>query len=366
MRRAWTRGARRFGVAVCLCAPILAAPLLFAQTQTNATPELKITTELVLVDVQVVQKKTGTAVESLQRGDFEVYEDGVQQRVSFLTRDELPLSVVFLFDLTDSVRPVLQPLADGALAALQHLKPEDEVAVMVYAASTRLLQGFTRDRALAAAAVEKASRMKSGEAAFFNEGVFRAAHETRSATQAHSRRVIIWLTDDVPNIPDEATRRQYGRSVPLGDLHTEQEALKEILLTGTTVCTILKRSELSDEADMQRGDDPLFLLSSRLNPPGSVHKYADETGGIVLDTGRKQISVKLAQMIDEIRARYTLGYAPTPHENDGNFHRIEVYVTPDGNGRERPFMVRATHGYYRGTDTMSGPPPTPKTQTELH
>jgi VWFA-related protein len=355
MRRAGARCARRLGVAIGFCAPLLAVPLSFGQAQkpAAATPALKIKTELVLVDVQVLQKKTGNPVESLERSDFEVYEDGVQQRVSFLTRDELPLSVVFLFDLTDSVRPVLQPLADGALAALQHLKSDDEVAVMVYAASTRVVQGFTRDRALAAAAIQKASRMKSDEAAFFNEGVFRAAHETRSGAEAHSRRVIIWLTDDVPNIPDEATRRQYGRSVPLGGLHTEQEAMKELFVTGTTVCTILKHSELSDEADRQRGDDPLFLLSRRLNPPGSVRQYADETGGIVLDTGGRQIKAKLAQMIDEIRARYTLGYAPTSHHNDGNFHRIEVYVTPDDSGRERPFIVRATHGYYRGADARA-------------
>jgi len=59
----------------------------------------------------------------------------------------LPLSVVLLFDLTESVHGVLHPLAAGARAALGHLKPEDEVAVMVYAASARTVDGFTRDHA---------------------------------------------------------------------------------------------------------------------------------------------------------------------------------------------------------------------------
>ena len=89
----------------------------------------------------------------------------------------MPLSVVLLFDLTDSVRPVLKSLGEGALEALQHLKPEDEVTVMTYAASAQVLQEATTDRALAVAAIEKASRMESAEAAFFNEGIFQAAEQ---------------------------------------------------------------------------------------------------------------------------------------------------------------------------------------------
>lgn len=346
MQRAGAGRAKMLGLAVGLCAPFLTAPLGFAQA--NVTHALKVKTELVLVDVQVLQKKTGSAVTQLQRQDFEVYEDGVQQRVAFLTRDELPLSVVFLFDLTDSVRPVLQQLADGALDALQHLKPEDEVAVMVYAASAKLLQGFTQDRTLAAAAIERASRMKSDAAAFFNEGVFQAAHETQKETQAHSRRVIIWLTDNVPNIPDETTRRQYGRSIAASDLHTGQDALKEVFETGTTVCAIVERSEVSDDADMVYNDDPLLLLFRRQNPPGDVYKYADESGGMVLDSVRRRASEKLAAMIDAIRARYTLGYAPSTRQPDGKFCRVEVDVTPETEEREGKLIVRAMYGYYRG------------------
>ena len=110
---------------------------------------------------------------SLSKEDFQLYEDGVQQQIAELSRNQLPLSVVLLFDLTASVQPVLKALAAGALEALQHLKPEDEVAIMVYAASAQLLQDFTTDREQAVAAIEKAGTMESSEAAFFNEAIFR-------------------------------------------------------------------------------------------------------------------------------------------------------------------------------------------------
>src|SRR5258708_7362814 len=120
----------------------------------------KLNVNLVVVDAQVLHKKTGGSVESLTPADFRLYENGVLQRISYFSQDELPLSVVFLFDLTDSVRPVLKPLAEGAYKALTHLKPEDEAAVMVYFAHAQLLEEFTTDHSLIVRAIDRASRME--------------------------------------------------------------------------------------------------------------------------------------------------------------------------------------------------------------
>ena len=137
------------------------------QIAQSQLPVYRVDVRVVQVDAQVLNKKTRHAARELKQDDFEIYEDNVRQQVSSFSQDTLPLSVVLLFDLTDSVRPVLKSLAEGALVALQHLKPEDEVSVMVYAASAQVLQEATTDRALAVAAIEKASRMESDEAAFF-------------------------------------------------------------------------------------------------------------------------------------------------------------------------------------------------------
>lgn len=310
---------------------------------------------VVVVDVQVLDKKTRQAVESLTPEDFSVFEDGARQRIVLLQREELPLSVVFLFDLTDSVQPVLQSLADGALEALRHLKPEDEVAVMVYAASAKLLQDFTTDRGLAVKAIERAGRMHRNEAAFFNEGVYQAAVEASHAARTR-RRVIIWLTDNVPNIPSEDVRRVYGRSVAADTLHTQRDAERELLETFTTVCTLLKRSEMSDEYEGINSNDPIHMLYERRYPPGDVYKYADETGGMVLTTSSRNASERLAALIDELRARYALGYVPPSGPADGKFCRIRVEVSPQMERREGKLIVRAREGYYRTAESATGTP----------
>ena len=165
-----------------------------AQTAEPKTPVYRVDVHMVLVDTQILNKKTRHAIPSLKATDFQVYEDNILQRLKAFSQDTMPLSIVLLFDLTDSVRPVLKSLAEGALVALQHLKPEDEVTVMVYAASAQVLQEATTDRALAVAAIERASHMESDEAAYFNEGIFQAAEQLTKGKNPSSRRVIIWLT----------------------------------------------------------------------------------------------------------------------------------------------------------------------------
>jgi len=297
-------------------------------------PTIRVNVELVQLDVQVLQKKNGRTVGSLTKDDFQLYEDGVRQQISQLSQNQLPLSVVLLFDLTFSVQPVLKPLAAGALEALNHLKPEDEVAVMVYAASTQLLQDFTTDREKAVAAIEKASDMESGDAAFFNEAIFQASAQLGKAKNPKSRRTIIWLTDNVPDIPS-------------GHQHSKKDALREAFETGTVISTLLERSAISDFFIATFSKNPMFAPLRMRNPPGNVYKYAERTGGDVMTSSKEDVSAKLAQLIDQIRTRYTLGYYPSVKQPKDKFCELKALITLEAQKREGRMLVRTKKGYYR-------------------
>jgi VWFA-related protein len=251
-----------------------------------------------------------------------------------LSQGQLPLSVVLLFDLTASVQPVLKPLAAGALEALQHLKPEDEVAVMVYAASAQLLQDFTTDRRQAVAAIEKASTMESSEAAFFNEAIFQASEQLGKAKNPRSRRTIIWLTDNVPNIPSDRE-------------HSEKDAFRAAFETGTVISALLERSAFSDFAMVTFSKNPMFAAMRKHNPPGDVSQYAERTGGDVMKSSKDEVGAKLAQLIDEIRSRYTLGYYPSVKQPKGKFCEIKLRIRAETQKREGRLLVRTKQGYYR-------------------
>ena len=319
--------------------------MLSAQTTEAQTPVYRVEVRVVSVDAQVLNKKTRHAARELKQDDFEIYEDKARQQITSFSQDTLPLSVVLLFDLTDSVRPVLKSLAEGATEALQHLKPEDEVSVMVYAASAQVLQEATTNRGLAVAAIEKASRMESEEAAFFNEGIFQAAEQLTKGKNPSSRRVIIWLTDDVPNVPSEReVPLRYRRSMPLEKLHSQQDALKHALQTSTVICSLVKRSELSDEGESSLQSK---VVERMLYPPGEVSKYAAATGGQVIEFRKKDLKEKLEMMIDDLRMRYNLGYHPSAQKPRGKYCAIKVKLAPEVKKTMGDVVVEAKQGYYR-------------------
>lgn len=79
----------------------------------------------------------------MTRDDFELYENGVRQEITHASRDELPLSATLHLDVSGSVHEVFDELQKGALRALQHLKPGDEVALIPYGGFAQLIEDFT-------------------------------------------------------------------------------------------------------------------------------------------------------------------------------------------------------------------------------
>ena len=231
------------------------------------------------------------------------------------------------------------------MESLHHLKPEDEVTVMVYAASAQVLQEATIDRALAVAAIEKASRMESGEAAFFNEGIFQATEQLTKGNNPSRRKVIIWLTDDVPNIPSEnSVPLRYRTSLHGSMPHTQADAVRHLLQTSTVVCSLLEQSDLSVSGESGLMSKPAERM---LYPPGDVYKYASVTGGQVIEFKKKELQERFAQLIDDLRMRYTLGYHPSKQKPKGKYCAIKVKLTPEARKTLGNVIVEARQGYYR-------------------
>ncbi|MCS6806524.1 MAG: hypothetical protein NZ823_15460, partial [Blastocatellia bacterium] len=119
---------------------LLLMPLLLGEASLRALaegqaqredPAVQLRAELVLVPVQVMNKKTSRPAEvELGKEDFVVFEDGVPQRVSFFGREDLPLSVLLLIETYS--RPEIwhyQEIFQGVQRILERLRPEDEIAL---------------------------------------------------------------------------------------------------------------------------------------------------------------------------------------------------------------------------------------------
>jgi VWFA-related protein len=344
----------RIAIALCM---ICIAPGIAQQNATRSAsasradmPVIRVSTQFVVLDALVRNKRTGNSIAGLDAKDFLLTEDRVPQSISYFTHDQLPLSVVLLFDLTETVQPVLKPLAEGARGILSHLKTQDEVSVMAFSSHTEMLQDFTTDRALATHAIEVASEMKSNEGTFIHEDVYEAIDQGMKSTIRDSRRVLVWLTDGTANFENSLTQKTIGKEAP-AHLHNREEATSKLLHSGIVVAALIDKSAKTDAMVAALDISPLsFIAGARL---GDISRYADMTGGPILNTNKKEVGTRLAELIDQLRERYTLGYKPLTARPSGTYCKLHLAVSgaaykehPDqlkGGG----VLVRMRQGYYR-------------------
>lgn len=288
---------------------------------------LRLRGELVVLDAQVLHKKTALAVGNLVPEDFILYEDGVKQHISQFSHDKLPLSVIILMDVSGSVtdRESVRRLLRGAYEALKLLKPEDEVALMQFAQKSTLVQPFTRDRNLVVSGLGRLDG-RGQYGTHVAEGILGAATYMRSASNPDSCRAIIAITDDVTV---EFGVRSNARPTARG----EAEALRQVYESGSVVCALLYKG------DQSVFEEPYFRKEV-------AKRFAEATGGISIKTSREDIPTRLSEMIERLRQRYTIGYSSSNTGRDGKFRKIKLNVTPEVEKREGGVAVITRKGYY--------------------
>ncbi len=163
-----------------------------AQPQDQGPATIRVDVNLVVLDA-TVKTKAGQIMGDLKKEDFEVREDGVAKKIELFSRDELPLNVALVLDLSDSIGPFLGPLRDAAATTLAALKPEDEVALFTFSTEAELRVPLTKDKTKIA---EQINSFKAGGATNINDGIFVAA-EYLLMSAPKGRRVIILISDDV-------------------------------------------------------------------------------------------------------------------------------------------------------------------------
>lgn len=313
-----------------LVAILLVAASVCAQEPPGATTDIvKINTDLVVLDAQVLKKKDGKVINTLRREDFVLLEDGVKQDIVHFSQDRLPLSILLLLDLSASVRPVVQEIRNGALQALQYLRPEDEVALMTFADQTRLLQEFTRDRTKIVEQIGKTLETSFvGVGTSIHTALNDAVLQMDKANDRLSRRVIIVVSDNI------ATMHSFTNP-------TISQVNERLLEHSTVVCGLTIGGETSKTLKMfMRGRAEKYNWTVR------VDEFAEPTGGEVLVADAMNVNQRLADLIGHLRVRYSIGYSPANTARDGRFRRVSLALTAEAARREGDISIKTRQGYF--------------------
>jgi len=309
------RNTPRLSVLIVFVVFFARIPLL---PQDQEKPVFHVDVNLVLVDA-TVKTKAGQVMADLKKDDFELREDGVAQKLEVFSRDELPLNVALVLDLSDSIGPFLGPLRDAATTALAALKPEDEVALFTFSTEAELRVPFTNDKTRIA---EQFNTFHAGGATNINDGIFVAAKYLLNAPPK-GRRVIILISDDVGTSAG-------GQGTP--DIVTETIAADAVLYN-------LKIP----------GYNPPGTLFAASMIPGlvNIRKVMDQTGGEIFDVQDvAHLDAVFRALIQRIKTRYTLGYYTQANGAEGKPHKLDVRLASSFGKKGRDYVVLAKSGYY--------------------
>jgi Ca-activated chloride channel homolog len=271
--------------------------------------------ELVSLNVTVMDGG-GKYVTDLGEGEFEIFEDGAKQKLTFFSRTQLPISLALLLDTSASMDERMGIAQEAAIGFARQLHKDDQAEVIDFDSQVRILQAFTND----AATLEKAIRQTTpnGSTSLYN-AIYISLKElkkVRASSSSDIRRQAIVLLSD-------------------GDDTSSLIEFEEVL-------DLAKRSETAIYAiGLRQGE----LGRREFKEAEFVLKQlANETGGRAYFVTDARELPKIYQTIwDELSSQYSVAYSSANPKRDGAWRRIQVRLL-------RPNTTARTKlGYYGPT-----------------
>jgi VWFA-related protein len=342
---------RALSVIVCLLA---SASYPNNQRQSSAArqarPEIeaetiKLGTTMVSVSF-AVRDRRGAFVDSLEKDDLQVFEDGKKQHISsfetspFFIRSTQPIAVALVLRWQPGTMRSSSKIALAALAAWQDSLPPDSL-IGIFSGTKCVLQWFTKDEAL----LRNASRLLTdlverddfcggvagASTAGFYRGIAEAARELNDVSptsEGIKRRKLMFIIGDYSQI-----RRPFWPEYNNLWYSNYSESLKQAKAASIDVYAAMTQDHRAGAewwGDVRYLEHFIDQVGGRIvNLSGS---YKAETGGF-------------GNIYAELQHSYQVSYSPSRTQLDGKFHKIKLQLRqPDLK------VVGAREGYWAFTD----------------
>src|SRR5262249_6671343 len=120
-------------------------------------PSFRAGVDLVSLNVTVSENGSARYVTDLEQQDFQVYEDGVLQEVTFFNKTNLPVALGLLLDTSASMEAKLPLAQEAAIGFAKKLRPQDLAEVIDFDSRVLILQTFTSKASELEQAIRKTS-----------------------------------------------------------------------------------------------------------------------------------------------------------------------------------------------------------------
>jgi VWFA-related protein len=342
-----------------------------APVQSAPAPVTTIPVDVKVVTLPVtVRDKKGKIVRDLNKDDFELEEDGKPQTIRYFSQEtNLPLTVGLLVDTSMSERDNIDRERSASRSFLDQMinRPVDRAFVIHFDREVELLQDLTSDHAKlehAVSLIDTESQVENTQTSDQNSG-----------SQGHGRRGGgTQLYDAIFLACDEITKKLPGRKAIVvlsdgedrGSRETLNEAIESAQRAETVVYTIyIGGHEDNDNDNPMRtrghmgggypggypgrypggypgGGNYPRQQENRPNGKKIMQRIAEETGGRYFEAKKKDsVDDIYAQIAEELRTQFMLGYTP-PKDQASGYHSIHLVA------KKKDLSVQTRAGYYSG------------------
>ena len=288
-----------------------------AQQPPLQTPSFRSGVELVSLNVTVADAQQRYTTDLLQE-EFQVFEDGIKQDVTFYNHSNLPIALALLIDTSASMESRLQTAQEAAAGFVRRLRAQDLAEIIDFDSRVNILQPFTSN----ADSLEQAIRRTSagGSTSIYNA-------------------VYIALKDLKKVVAKDADEIRRQAIVVLSDGEDTSS-----LLPFEEVLDLAKRSETAIYAIGLRDPDSGGASRGFKEAEFVLRQLSQETGGrAFFPSQMPELPAIYNQISEELSSQYSVGYTSKNAKRDGAWRRVVVRVS-------RPNLTaRTKQGYFAPT-----------------
>ena len=294
-------------------------PIEEKEEKPQGRASISIAVEQVKVDI-TVQDKNGNLIQGLRKEHFKVYEEKVEQTITFFTPIEAPITAVLVTEYS-SVIP-WEWLHEAWLAShlfADLMRPEDWIAAVAYDIRPEILVDFTQNKAEVYNALRKLNYP-----AFRESNLYDAVYDVLERVEELEGKVAMVLVSSGLDTFSKKNLDQILAKVKEGNV-----VIYPISLGGNA--RVRNNYNTSTHMDLLQAE--------------AVLKYfAKYTGGVAFFPRFVQQYKGIFQTISALlRNQYSLGYVSTNTKKDGSFRKIKVEVVADIDGDGKPDKLKVQH-----------------------
>ena len=306
--------------------------------EVDAGDVIRVNTTLVTLPVSVTDRD-GRYIPNLRKEDFRLWEDGVEQNVAFFASVDKPFSVVLMIDTSGSTRFRLEDIQDAAITFVNQLRQDDRVMVLSFDDEVRVLTEFTSDRYRLRDAIR---RTRPGDGTRLYDALDLVMNQRLNRVEG--RKAIVLFTDGVDTTSRHASYTSNVRDAEELDAliyPVQFDTYNDMSGRGGSGWPGAGRWPNSNADILGQILGGVFGKGGGRNSGGGagtskreydvanryLHELSERTGARSYQADSTQnLSYAFANIAEELRRQYSLGYYPKTPAQAGQRRQIRVRV----------------------------------------